>query len=536
MSVALGFAPRSLPERLAVRPDLHRRALRGNYVSPVVHTSVRRWVGSKTNDDIVGQPLARTWLAVAPERITPDDIISSCPIPESGSILDHIPVLLVTPAFAHWVDTKSPLLQQWMNRLYHQFSDTPSEKPIHAVVSIVDRLPDGYSRDANVVGGRAMADAEGMSILFVEGENVHGKAIAPGQTRSVETQEPTLVFSFRQGITQSKVIRPPLHEIGLRLANTIFLNGKETTLIGTRWAYDPSLKELGLEKSVDLATCSVTVAAKHVHNSLELPLHPVGERRKVLSSMGNILRQIGKNADGKTDEPIAASSELEKDLPRYISEHNIVDQRISVWALIETSAESPYDKSRHSQSSLAKSIQMGSKLHRVVSGGGGWGKKHGLLSLDPEVSFKQPEEVDLLSLSDIFSTGSQPPKYGSTTPSEQRMLPEDLTTLSHAAEPGNYVQFFVSTEQAQPHDDYAINGHILGGSISCHFGVVSDAKTSSSQTTQHKELTVIPNYFGALSEKAITYLQPMTEASQYDTLGSQTKIDVPGALVALVLQ
>ncbi|CEL07483.1 hypothetical protein ASPCAL10640 [Aspergillus calidoustus] len=406
-----------------------------------------------------------------------------------------------------------------MNQFSNRDVQSSVGEPVHAVIAVVDRLPGG---------DKSMAESEGLSMLFVRSENIQGKPIASRQVRSAEREEPTIKFSFLESVASQEAMRPHLHEVGLRLAKTIFINGKENTLFGTRWAYDASAGKLFLKESVDLSLCSITVNHTGLQKSLELPLYPVGERRKVINSMGNILRQIGKHADGKSDEPMPASSELEKELPRYIDEHNIADRRVSVWALIETSVESPYSKSKHSQSDLAKSIQAGAKLHRVMSGGGGWGKKQGLLSLDPEISFEEAGKEGVAALSSVFSDNAQHATHEAIPAFEQRMFMEDLSTLSQAAEPGDYVQFFASIEQDEPLKTQNTHPPVSEGSILYNFGVVSDAEALPSQIEQQRDLAVVPNHFGALSEKAITYLQPVD-----DVYESRTKIDVPGSRVVL---
>ncbi|KAL4921877.1 hypothetical protein BDW62DRAFT_98063 [Aspergillus aurantiobrunneus] len=539
MSVALGFAPRSMSARLAVKPDLHRQMLGWgqNTIRLQTRSPVRRWHGSKTNDSVVDRYLACTWLTTTPEQLTPEDILSSFPIAVPDSALEYIPVILFTPAFAHWADARSTFVEQCLNRVYHKALDRPSQVPIHAVIAVIDRLPN-HPRDENTLGNAV--ECEGLSILLAKGENIKGKAATPRQIRSVETEEPTLLFSFRKDAVDGQTIRQPAHEIGLRLANTIFLNGKENTLFGTRWAYNHSSKRFKLEEAADLSTCSVTVNPGNTRNSLELPLHPVGERRKVISSMGNILRQVSKHSDGKPNEPMPASFELEKELPRYIAENDIADQRVSVWALIETSAESPYAKSRHSQGSLAKSIQLGAKLHRVMSGGGGWGKKQGLLSLDPEMSFGQPGDKSMIPLHQILSLNDESSTHEVASPLEQPMSLQDLSTLSQAAEPGDYVQFFASIEGHDPHSGRNNNtADSWREYLSCSFGVVSDADGCLSQTEKPKALAISPNYFGALSEKSITYMQPLPKSGPNETRESResrTKIDVPGSRVTLILE
>ncbi|KAL4942247.1 hypothetical protein BDV06DRAFT_211983 [Aspergillus oleicola] len=447
---------------------------------------------------------------------TPDDIFSRIPVAASDAI-DYTPVFLFTPAFARWADIQNNFIEQCLLRFY--CNALPSTSHIHAVTAIIDRLPCPTQG-----GSEHVTESEGVSILLAWGENIQGKAVAPRALRSLETEEPTLLFSFRRGLEDGQASRQPSHEIGLRLANTIFLNGKENTLFGNRWAYDASSRELKLEASMDLSTCSVTMTPNNIRSSVAIPLHPVGERRTVISSMGNILRQITKHAGGNSNEPMPASSELEKVLPRYIAEHDIADQRISVWALIEKSRESSYNKAEHSQSSLVKAIEGGATLHRVMSGGGGWGKKQGLLSLDPEMSFARPSNETMKPLKEVLSSNDESLAAGDAASSELPEFMQDLSTLSQAAEPGDYVQFFASVERS----DLPVHSNPSEESLQCSFGVVSDADAISNRPTEHKDMKVLPDYFGALSEKAVTYLQPL-RGSQSDASESRTKIDVPGS-------
>ncbi|KAL4962385.1 uncharacterized protein BDV14DRAFT_178522 [Aspergillus stella-maris] len=522
MSVVSGFAPCSTPARLAFRPQSQRRVLGWSQATVRLQARLpaRRWAGSKTNEAIVDQRLACTWLTTTPEQLTPDDILSRIPVAAPDAI-DYTPVFIFTPAFARWADIQSTFVEQCLVRFYRNALDR--QPHIHAVTAIIDRLP--YpAQDSS----QDVTEAEGVSILLAQ--NIQGKAVSPRPIRSLETEEPTLLFSFRK---ESDDAHLATHEIGLRLANTIFVNGKENTLFGNRWTYDSSSKGLKIESTMDLATCSATMSSIGVLSSLRLPLHPVGERRKVISSMGNILRQIAKHADGRSDEPMPASSELEKELPRYISEHDISDQRVSVWALIEKSEESAYNNAKHSQSSLAEAIEGGATLHRVMSGGGGWGKKQGLLSLDPEMTFGRPSDESMKPLNQVLSSGDENSAATGASSSELPEFMQELSSLSQAAEPGDHVQFFASVERPEPRMESSSESS--RESLQCSFGVVSDADTLSSKSLEHKDLTVLPDYFGALSEKAITYLQP-SRGSASGVSESRTKIDVPGSRVSLKLE
>ncbi|PYH87392.1 hypothetical protein BO71DRAFT_404701, partial [Aspergillus ellipticus CBS 707.79] len=351
----------------------------------------------------------------------------------------------------------------------------------------------------------------------------------------METAESGLVFAIRN---PNKPSQRPTHEIGLRLANTIFINGNENTLFGTRWIYTPS-HGYTLNQSRNLSSCIVTSDASLIYNSFNLPLYPVGQRRRVITSMGNILRQLSKHTDSQSLDPMPASAELEKELPRYIAEHNIVDQRVSVWALIEESEDGfQKETNLNVQDNLVKSIRKGGKLHRVISGGGGWGKKQGLLSLDPETTFLETDSRGgMLGLNSIFavnnahSSSDIPPPP--PPPFEMPQFGEDLSTLSQAAGAGDYIQFFVSVEP-----NHVPVRHLEDGGMSFHFGIVSDAEAivQASDPTK-KDLFVAPDYFGALSERAITYLQPVSRAAASTDVvhESSAKFDIPGCRVELVV-
>ncbi|CAG7924678.1 unnamed protein product [Penicillium olsonii] len=461
-----------------------------------------------------GRPFAYTWLTKAAQETTPEDILSSLPTnPASSSPAPvSVPLLLVTPNFAHWLDPSSPFLSQLLTRLY---GSSPGINSLHAVTAVVDTLPDttSSSPDSN--------ESEGLSLLAVDPLHVQAKPAPPRLIRSSASEETNLLFSIQT--PNSGQGKNNAHEIGLRLANTIFVNGKDTTIFGTRWLWDNSSKEFVLDKSIDFTSCMFTATAETVNASLELPLHQVTERRRVMTSMGNILRQLAKSTDATSTETIPASTDLEKELPRYIKEHKIVDHRVSVWALVEKPDLVVADSGSSTHDRLIQSLSQGGKLHRVMSGGGGWGKKQGLLSLDPEVSFSgTANRDDLVSLSQVFDPTSGEPL--DTLPSiDQGITVDDLSLLSQVATAGDYIQFFVSVEPTASDLPRRID---FDDTISYHFGMVADSmELEAYNPDDNKGIQTLPHTFGALSEKAIAYSQPVQGDSSAD---SSTKLDVPG--------
>ena len=505
---------------------------------------------TKTPDEIVSDVL-RLWFSTFSvsqtnhtHRKIPDDVLASLPpIPAPLAESGNIPVILVTPSFAPWIDPASPFLEQCVNRLFEHTPDIRSLSPFYAVAAIIDKLPDTrwHSGDKPINGnGHGSTDSDGISLLFVKEEGVRGKAAAPRRLKSSGTDETVLIFSVDTPSSNAsgRSTQGSVHEVGLRLANTIFVNGNDNTLFGMRWTYDPKLSRLRLDQSVDLSNCTITSTANAVHDNLDFPLFPVGQRRKVISGMGNILRQVAKSAeDDQSNTPMPASLELEKEIPRYIEEHDIDDPLVSVWALVETPDIAVPTGFENPQDRLSHALRVGGKLHHVMSGGGGWGKKQGLLSLDPEITFSDAaDRRDFLALDQLFDPGGDfarglPPFL------TQETTGDDLSDLHRTAKPGDYVQFFVSVQPS-----HSQNAHssltTSQGSILCQFGVVAHAGIPEIQTIdgQQKDLAVVPSYFGALSEKAITYLQPVTNPQTIEQLETGTKLDMPGCRVNLVLE
>lgn len=411
---------------------------------------------------------------------------------------------------------------------------------VYAVAAIIDRIPHPSTpvKGSQLVGRESSAlnklESEGLSLLVVDKESIHGKAVPPRRFGGPANEESDLLVSVQDRKT-SQGTTGTTHEIGLRLANTVFVNGKESTLFGMRWTRDATTNAYVLDNTIDLTTCAVTSTSSSASVSprLSLPLYPIGERRRVIASMGNILRQISRSSDPTSNEAIPASTDLEKDLPRYIKEHNIMDQRVSVWALVENKNIPAADNNLPTQDYLIQSLRQGGKLHRVVSGGGGWGKKQGLLSLDPEISFSGSGQRDaLVGLDQLFNPTADA-EVDLPSSLEKGLVGEDLTLLSQVATAGDFIQFFVSVDPSSTHGAASSDASPSDGNITYRFGMVSNAEKMSSVDAMDgtDNIIVVPNSFGALSEKAIAYTQPVAQGGESSE--SSTKLDIPGCRVVL---
>ncbi|KAI4127377.1 MAG: hypothetical protein LQ347_004629, partial [Umbilicaria vellea] len=141
--------------------------------------------------------------------------------------------------------------------------------------------------------------------------------------------------------------------------------------------------------------------------------------------MGNIIRRI---QIGDTPEDIApASKELEKSVSTYLQRVSPVKDRVAVWTLV-TPREIWVDQPQSTRGKvLFSQIEKGARLHKVLSGGGGWGgAKDGLLSLDPHSTYKQSEQASLLLI-----------------PDDGDLEAEKLAMLGDVVKPGDVVQFFI---------------------------------------------------------------------------------------------
>ncbi|KAJ5290096.1 nonribosomal peptide synthase [Penicillium atrosanguineum] len=496
-----------------------------------------KWFATETNRKTSGKdfsPFAYTWLTRTPQAIpkNADDILSSLPSKSSVNVAsDSVPLLLVTPSFAHWIDTSNPFLGSLIGRLY---PDLPKSMPLYAIAAVIDKLPNSTHSGRSITGDSGDSEfessqSEGLSLLTVQRENVRGKAAAARRIGGPAGEESDLVISIQDTNTSNGTA----HEVGIRLANTVFINGKESTLMGMRWFYNDDVGAYIMSKAVNLTSCSLTSVSSATNPSLTIPLDPVGERRRVITGMGNILRQVSKSTDPTSVEPMPASTELEMALPRYIKEHNILDQRVSVWALIEKPDLVIADREFTStQDRVTQSLRKGGKLHRVMSGGGGWGKKQGLLSLDPEFSFPGMARPNgLVTLDQIFNPSADAPM---DMPSflANGMIGEDLSLLSQVATEGDFIEFFVGLEPKHSQDEVTSNTDAQA-SVTYRFGVVANAdEVDTESLVENKEdLVVVPSLFGALSEKAITYSQPVVDGAE--TSRSCTKLDIPGCRVTV---
>lgn len=173
-------------------------------------------------------------------------------------------------------------------------------------------------------------------------------------------------------------------------------------------------------KEHEIGTVDVVISSQVIAGGAlktHIPLKPLTSPRRIAAGMGNILKQL----DSKSGEAEGASRELEKVVPEYVEtlpDGNL--GKIQVFARITP----------HSPTILEDIFTTpGVRIHRVLSGGGGWGSKAGLLSLDPQGEPDVEEFAENFENSLLNAAGH---------PGEAQRVQTGIVV------PGQYVQFFAA--------------------------------------------------------------------------------------------
>ncbi len=151
-----------------------------------------------------------------------------------------------------------------------------------------------------------------------------------------------------------------------------------------------------------------------------------------------------------------------------------------------------------------------------MSGGGGWGAKQGLLSLDPETSYAQSEQDDIEGFIKAFQ------ERNSASPSEGIIIP------------GSYIIFCI-----EPHStEEDMRSHRISPTI-C-LGVAPTNNEGVALSDEPDQVKITEDHFGAASTAGL-FLRMISGANESSaTEGSEktprpftTKINVPRACLSV---
>lgn len=421
----------------------------------------------------------------------------------------------MTPQLAQWAGSGLPFLKDAMQAIFTSPSSGSLEEYKYSIAAVVDKIPSSEK-----------GSHEGISMCITDMESIKIKPTSAtttvGRMKSTAKEEQPLVsFAARKGTLEQ--------QIGIRLANTLFLNGMPRTLLASQWLMQPNGEAEVINQST-LSNCRV-FTTKEASTKSRLALLPVTSPRTVAGCVGNILSRLHRNGPKATAEP--ASLELERIFPQYLEQHELKAQAVGVWALVRP-------KDMCATSDVNASLESGARLFRVLSGGGGWGNKQGLLSLDPECDLTSKSFYDDSSLSLAEAFGASSEEQEPEMPSFSSIFGgSEFPSLGNTVAEGETVQFFVGKLDDESLVVRENDGLSSNSFPRMTFGVTPKNNEFEGQlrgqdkTTTSSSVTKIPNFFGALTEECLTFVSSGDGATH--TAGGRigTKIDVPGSRLSI---
>jgi hypothetical protein len=489
-------------------------------------------------------------------NVHPDRLIDQIPnIPPELVARDRFCVLLVTPSFAPWLVNDDVILARALHRAYglrQSVGGRTGRHTIQALCAVVDRLPAGRASTRGATLDDEVAQRSLQPPVGQAGYEGIAFAALPSLC-SIPSQSPrssemgAIDFTVSGNTSEGGIYTDTLR---LPLANTVFQTGTPSTMHLSTWTLLPEQRSLGLENKVDVSHHGVSVIGSdarsgHSLSALSIPLLPLTLPRQVEGCMGNIIRRVA----GPDNETVTASSELEKVVPLFFKSRGEPPQPTTAWALVIPKAltqeikgqtlrdlskrltkqeqgqnmhdalwerlwrSDPTEWNRIVPYALAK----GARLHRVLSGGGGWGKKAGLLSLDP---VPVSEEVPI-RMEDATSGFDGPGDFSSA--------------LTPVVEDGDTIQFFISpTKSAAEQDELKTlkatpKNNTWGWELGTVPSTIDSIPGGSWQHTDDSNyIAVFKHSFGALAENGLTLTRrfQVTPHQPSSTL-AMTTIDVP---------
>ena len=415
----------------------------------------------------------------------------------------------------------------------------------HVIAAVVDRVPPNASKDSDtskLVSDSRKHGSEGISVCILDSEiaapDLWAARDQPIEKETMSVQQQCTISFILQPAPE--VVEPMINEtpllpvtsrsVQLPVANTLFHNGKTSTLLAQRWiATDAQESEskLRLTEQTTLPQQSLNMSGivdnKSYRNryALSIPMIPITPPRIVATGMGNIVRTL--QMDGSSEKTMPASTELEN----VVARHSETQRIHGIWAQV-----TPGEKYRgHPQVKVIRylqtSIDSGSRLHKVIGGGGGWGNKQGLLALDPDSEYSKSHEASEIPFAD-----------GNDIDAER------LEILGQVVKPGDVVQFWASIQQGGEKESMPIAAKtrslLIDAPRSVVLGVIPDSSAKSPIASPY---ILIWNQFGMLSEHGMSMKIITIGPKNQDALGAdkfgfvgQTKLDMPYARLTIIEQ
>lgn len=276
-------------------------------------------------------------------------------------------VVLVTPTFASWLSDDA-FVGKLLAALFRRPDTTPTwqhSPPVleaSSLLAVVDGLPTFTPRESSVASGEespSEASTEGFSFLLGNRSEV---APGLGRTTAVKNEDMQVDHPAILNIVAWTRVRDepwPLQQtISVLLANTMFKNGRASTMVLKKWTRKLETAEFWLTgeprylaRQRVMPRPSSTTLRPEFHGTgsepstsvrvrlrpntepctrMSLPLIRLTPGRYIVNSLGNIIRTIAAG-DG---EEVPASRELERSLDAYLEAQDVPKQSVTVWALV----------------------------------------------------------------------------------------------------------------------------------------------------------------------------------------------------------
>ena len=483
----------------------------------------------------------------------------------------------MTPSFKRWATNPNLFIQHALRKIFSSSVTGDSELIINSTVAVVDGIPepnestiDAASTEPNDDRPAKARNLDGVSFMLMGVglrfrtcrqhtlDLMHDDCGDADNTLTIYTSG----YSETEKMRKSGNLQTFTSAIQVPLTITTFRDGLSATVLSYNWRLlgrkDLRLTARRKIKSTKLYWPSVPeLTAGKRHLSLSTSLYPLTYPRIVKSSMGNIIRSVSKtfpsegemkqeSIDENDENSFPASKELEQAIGAFFTSEAIDPNNANVWALIVpqnvykheihlwenvTMINSGLSQNQISQNTqeryandrlIFRLIEKGARLHRVMSGGGGWGNRAGLLSLDPEYSFGTQKEITLEEFS--LSKGIFP----------------------SVANPGSIVQFFIrlNDNNITSKDDSNVGDLSLDHPFPMgSFEVLNDATVDNgaSQSASKADdsipaLKSYNSYFGASSGKGLGIGLRQWEKNISHSIARKiwkTKLDVPGSKISI---
>ncbi|RMY59516.1 hypothetical protein D0863_11908 [Hortaea werneckii] len=443
--------------------------------------------------------------------------------------------LLLTPSYASDA-LNSDLPLSVLKRLNDQDLGNLSW-PLDVVTAVVDRIPS----KKDLKGGR-----EGLAYMLQH--NSEPLDTAAQTPLSPSAQKPGSISFELPANTE----RPQHYTVQLPLAHTVFFSGMVSTLVHSRYTSENGTPVVQSQKNLERETLCLPLDSKYNTFHQNVPLIPLTPLRTVRHHMGNIIRTLstptGPGAptnEASTEQ--AASTELEAAVTGYFEARNIPPEPVNVWAVIVPGA---FEKLARADFLIQKSVRRltkeaitkfwkgeesfkstnfylmnsmrvnGARLVKVLSGGGGWGKKAGLLSLDPDSVYSNRE----LRSDDGW-------KFNFEDESEDAAEKQQKEALGEIVKEGEQIMFMLGPVD-NSYQDKRAQESVDQADRAALFGVIPSSidtiPTEQNDSDSVDAVSLEQDFFGALSEggMAVTIKQP-------EKPDLQSKVDVPYSHIRL---